>query len=81
MMARIPYPSYKEIVTTNRSQVKCLKKLHLDVYKVFVSTANLLLLLIFSFLFLGAVDDLLDLHPEENGMKHLCISVSFTFQS
>lgn len=36
MMARIPYPSYKEMVTTNRTQVKCLKKLHLDVYKVFV---------------------------------------------
>ncbi|XP_009324382.1 PREDICTED: islet cell autoantigen 1 [Pygoscelis adeliae] len=28
----------------------------------------------------GAIDDLLDLQPEENGMKHLCTPVSSAFQ-
>lgn len=86
-MARISYPHYKEIVTTSRIQVKRLKKttfrcIHTDCQ----CTAYLPLWLFFfffpffSFLFLGAIDDLLDLQPEENGMKHLCMSVSSPFQ-
>ena len=84
------YPRYKEIVTTSRTQVKRLKKtafgaIHTDCQ----CTADLPLLLfffLFFFLFccfvllLGAIDDLLDLQPQENGMQHLCMFFSSAFQ-
>lgn len=73
MMARMSSPRYKDIVTTSRTQVKTLKKtIFTFVHSDCQCTADLpLLLLIFLYLFLfflGAIDELLDLQPEENGM-------------
>ncbi|NWR44221.1 ICA69 protein, partial [Regulus satrapa] len=72
MVARMSSPHYTDTVTTSRTQVKTLKKtIFISFHTDCQHTAHLpLWLLIFLFFFfLGAIDELLDLQPEENASK------------